>query len=171
MRESGSTIENKFFRAELGLQMGVLGNTETITGVPEEWQNLVLLEGYQCDKCGNVSTGRKADLVTHTSEILIYHLELFQYSIKINVIDKATPDLNIQEEMSQEKVWSFKLHGVIYHGGRHANTGHYTSSITSDEKLYTANCSLVTTEKRVNLRCSSTNVHLIPCFIKKNLIY
>ena len=102
MRESGSTIENKFFRAELGLQMGVLGNTETITGVPEESQNLVLLEGYQCDKCGNVSTGRKADLVT--SEILIYHLELFQYSIKINVIDKATPDLNIQEEMSQEKI-------------------------------------------------------------------
>ena len=82
--------------------MGVLGNTETITGVPEESQNLVLLEGYQCDKCGNVSTGRKADLVT--SEILIYHLELFQYSIKINVIDKATPDLNIQEEMSQEKI-------------------------------------------------------------------
>ena len=36
MRESGSTIENKFFRAELGLQLGVLGNTETITGVPEE---------------------------------------------------------------------------------------------------------------------------------------
>ena len=82
--------------------MGVLGNTETITGVPEESQNLVLLEGYQCDKCGNVSTGRKADLVT--SEILIYHLELFQYSIKINVIDKATLDLNIQEEMSQEKI-------------------------------------------------------------------
>ena len=72
MRESGSTIENKFFSAELGLQMGVLGNTETITGVPEESQNLVLLEGYQCDKCGNVGTGRKADLVTHTSEILIF---------------------------------------------------------------------------------------------------
>ena len=36
MRESGSTIENKFFSAELGLKMGVLGNTETITGVPEE---------------------------------------------------------------------------------------------------------------------------------------
>ena len=104
MRESGSTIENKFSCAELGLQMGVLGNTETITRVPEESQNLVLLEGYQCDKCGNVDTGIKADLVTHTSDILIYNLELFQYSIKINVIDKAAPDLNIQEEMSQEKI-------------------------------------------------------------------
>ena len=52
----------------------------------------------------NVGTGRKADLVTHTSESLIYHLELFQYSMKINVIDKATPDLNIQEEMSQEEI-------------------------------------------------------------------
>ena len=104
MRESGSTIENKFFSAELELQMGVLGNTETITGVPEESQNLVLLEGYQCDKCGNVGTGRKADLVTHTLEILVYQLELFQYRIKINVIDKVTPDLNIQEEMSQEEI-------------------------------------------------------------------
>ena len=52
----------------------------------------------------NVGTGRKADLVTHTSEILIYHLKLFQYSTKINVIDKATPHLNIQEEMSLEEI-------------------------------------------------------------------
>ena len=104
MRESGFTIENKFFSAELGLQMGVLGNTETITAVTEESQNLVLLEGYQCDKCGNVGNGRKGDLVTHTLEILIYHLELFHYRIKINVIDRATPDLNIQEEMSQEEI-------------------------------------------------------------------
>lgn len=104
MRESGSTIENKFFSAELGLQMGVLGNTETITGVPEESQKLFLLEGYQCDKCGNVGTGRKADLVIHTLEILIYQLELFQNRIKINAIDKVTPDLNIQEEMSQEEI-------------------------------------------------------------------
>lgn len=38
----GSTSENKLFRTELGYQVGDLVNTKTITGVPEEPQNLVL---------------------------------------------------------------------------------------------------------------------------------
>ena len=92
------------------------------------------------------------------SEIWIFHLEISQYNIRVNVITKITPNLNMQEQMSQEKIWSLKLHGIIYHEGRHAKSGHYTSSITSDEKLYTVNVLLVTAEKRANLRCSCNNV-------------
>ena len=46
---------------------------------------------------GNVSTSRKADLVTHTLETMIFHLELFY---KFNAINKITLYLSIQEEIS-----------------------------------------------------------------------
>ena len=58
------STENTFSCTELGLKVEVSANTETI-GLLEKSQNLVLLESYRCDKCGNVVTTRKADLVTH----------------------------------------------------------------------------------------------------------
>lgn len=75
----GHSTENTFSCAELGLQVQGSVITET-TGLLEKSQNSVLLEGCQCSECGNVGTSRKADLVTHTSEIMIFHVELFQYS-------------------------------------------------------------------------------------------
>ena len=93
----GHSIENTFSCTELGLQEEASVNIEPITGLLEKSQNLVLLEGYQCDKCGNVRTSRKADLVTHTSEVMIFYLELFQYSNESNTINKITPNLSIQE--------------------------------------------------------------------------
>lgn len=74
---------------------------------------------------------------------MIFHLELFQYSNEFDAIIKITCNLNIQEEMS---LWgSGKPHGIIYHQGRHANSGHYTRCIRSNEKWYTISDSLVTT--------------------------
>ena len=80
-------------------------------------------------QCGNVSTSRKADLVTHTLETMILHLELFY---KFNAINKITLYLSIQEEISLNRSW--KLHDIIYHEGRHANSGHCTCSIRSNVK-------------------------------------
>ena len=61
----------------------------------------------------------------------------------------------MQEELSFRSSW--KLHGIIYHEGRHANSGHYTCSLRSNEKWYSISDSLVTTEKQFNFRCSSNN--------------
>ena len=97
MRETGRSIENTFFHAELGLQEEGSVIIKAITGLLEKSQNLVLLEGYQCDKCGNTRTSRKADLVTHISEVMIFHLGLFQFSNDFNAISKITPNLCIQE--------------------------------------------------------------------------
>ena len=80
-------------------------------------------------QCGNVITSRKADLVTHTLETMTFHLELFY---KFNAINKITLYLSIQEEISLNKSW--KLHDIIYHEGRHANSRHYTCSIRSSAK-------------------------------------
>ena len=96
LRETGHSTENTFSCAELGLLGEVSANIETITGLLEKSQNLVLL-GYHCDKCRNIGTSRKADLVTHISEVVILHLELFQYSNEFNVINKITSNLYIQE--------------------------------------------------------------------------
>ena len=149
------STENTFSHTELGLQVEGSVNTETISEPLEKSQNPILLEGYRCDKCGNVGTIRKADLVTHISEIMIFHLELFQYSNKFYAINKITPNLYIQEELS---LWgSWKLHGIIYHEGRLAKSGYYTCSIRSNEKWYIISDSLVTAERKVNLRCSSNN--------------
>ena len=127
----GHSIENTFSCAGLGLQVEGSRNTETVTGLLEKLQNLALL-GYQCDKCRNIGTIRKTDLVTHPSKIIFFHLELFQYSSEFNAINKISPDLNIQEEIS---LWgSCKLHGIIYHEGRYGDSGYYTCSIRSNEK-------------------------------------
>lgn len=93
----GCCTENAFPCTELGLQVEGSVNIET-TGLLEKSQNLVLLEGYQCDKCRNVGTSRQADIGTHTSEVTIFHLELFQYSNEFNTINKITPNLYILEE-------------------------------------------------------------------------
>ena len=61
----GHSTKSTFSCTELGLQVEDSLNIETITGLLEKSQNPVLSEGYQCDKCGNVGTSRKADLVTY----------------------------------------------------------------------------------------------------------
>lgn len=134
LRQTGHSTENTFSCTELVLQVEGSSIIETIIGLLEKPQNSVLLEGYQCDKCGNVDTSRKVDFVTHTSEIMIFPLELFQYSRNFNAINKITLNLNIQEELSLWRSW--KLHGIIYHEGRHANCGHYNCSIKPNEKWY-----------------------------------
>ena len=65
---------------------------------------------------------------------MIFHVELFQYS---------------SEQDNSKFKYSRRNESlvIIYHEVGHANSGHYTCSIRSNEKWHTISDSSVTTEK------------------------
>ena len=74
----GKRIDTNVEGIDIGLNVEDTINTQTVTGLLCNLQNSTRLVGYRCDKCENLNTSSKADLISHTSDMLILNLKLFK---------------------------------------------------------------------------------------------
>jgi len=153
----------------IDLELNVIssGAIQTVTDLLSQPQVPSLLEGYRCDGCHAVGSCTKADLITHTSEVLIIQLKIFNYSNEHNMIKKINPNLNIEEEIMLWGNWT--LHGIIYHEGDHAHSGHYTCGIKKKDKWFIISDSSVTQKQiKLSYRAQDYSVPYILFYKKVN---
>ena len=67
---------------------------------------------YQYGRFRNISTSRKTYQVTRTSEIMIFHFELFQYGNEIIAIDKIMA--NNTSAASEERNYVEQVRATIF---------------------------------------------------------
>jgi len=152
---------------DLELNIFPSGAVHTVTNLLNQPQIPSPLEGYRCDGCKVVGSCTKADLITHTSDVLIIQLKIFEYSNKHNMIKKKNPNVNIEEEIL---VWgNWILHGIIFHEGDHANSGHYTCGIKKKDKWFMISDSSVTQKQmKLSYRAQDYSVPYILFYKKVN---
>ena len=125
-------IEKLVEGTDLALQVEDTRNIQTVTDLLSKIQRPGIVEDYKCDLCNTKNTSNKADLITHTSNVLIIHLKIFKCIDAYGTIKKIIPNLNIEEKIYLWGYWT--LHAIIYHEGELANSGHYTCGVKVNER-------------------------------------
>ena len=152
----GKRIDQNVEGIDIGLNVKDAIGTQTVTGLLSHLQNATQLVDYKCDQCHRVNKCTKADLISHTSDMLILNLKLFKTVDNYGTIKKITPKLNIQDELHFYGNY-YSIHAIIYHEGTQANSGHYTCGVKVNERWFMINDNLVKSIQQIKLSYSSTD--------------
>ena len=91
------------------------------------------LLNYRCDNCHSVGFCTKEYYIANLPEVLIIQLIIFKFTH--GRMKKIIPTLHIDEEISIFGN-TMNLHGIIYHEGEQANSGHYTSRVKVNDRWF-----------------------------------
>ncbi|MCH2406271.1 MAG: ubiquitin carboxyl-terminal hydrolase, partial [Nitrosopumilus sp.] len=149
--------ENMINHFNLTLEVDATSSNQTITQLLNRLENSSLAEGYTCDNCQFKDTSNKVDLISETSDVLIFQLKLFKYIREYNTTTKVIPNLTVDEDLHLfGQYWT--LHGIIYHQGEQAISGHYTCGINVNDTWYTISDTRVEPQQnKIRLSCRQYN--------------
>ena len=88
------------------------------------------LPDYKCDNCKVAQFCSEMTTITDTSNVIIIQLKVFTNICGRTI--KFNPDIYIDDNFNLHEK-EYKLHGVIYHQGHTAYSGHYICKVQIDD--------------------------------------
>ena len=97
----------------------------------ENYQSVEPVIGYRCDRCSRRDVCNKVSTIYETSEYIVLNLKIFNTSLLTGQSIKIKPNIIISESLTFSGK-DYSLHGVIKHNGGSIYSGHYVSSVKSN---------------------------------------
>mgnify|MGYP001340039308 CR=1 FL=1 len=146
----------------LTLNVKSSNDSQTINDLLNEFKKEEKLPNYTCETC-KLNNCEKTVSIENCPDILILQLSLFAFSGNTQI--KLTPTISLDENIVLFNQ-SLQLHGIIYHEGPSARTGHYTCCIKKENSWFWINDSSVQSGVKLSSRCNDSIVPYIILYKK-----